>query len=86
MTTSNLPVNAKRKSALIASTAIPGQHKSGRPQRVSVKAAHRRNLPKNLKQISYEALAEDPIYRRIARAGDDGTDSPHWDARASRRY
>ncbi|APX10391.1 neuraminidase-like domain-containing protein [Tateyamaria omphalii] len=51
----------------MASTAIPGQYKSGRPQRLSVKAAHRRNLPKNPRPISYEALAADPIYRRIAR-------------------
>lgn len=68
MTTLNLPVSVKGKSALIGSTAIPGQHTSSRPQRVSVKAAHRRNVPKNPRSISYEALAEDPIYRRIASA------------------
>ncbi|QBF33360.1 neuraminidase-like domain-containing protein [Thalassococcus sp. S3] len=67
MTTSNLQVSAKGKSALNASTAIPARHTSRRPQRVSVKGAHRRNLPKTPRAISFAALAEDPIYRRIAR-------------------
>ncbi|WP_147113279.1 neuraminidase-like domain-containing protein [Tateyamaria sp. syn59] len=66
MTKSNLPVSAKGTSALITSTAILGQYTSSRPQRVSMKVAHRRNLPKNPRQVSYAALAEDPIYRRIA--------------------
>lgn len=66
MTTSNMPVSASSKSALMTTTAIPGQHKSSRPHRLSAKIAHRRTLPKSPRSISFEALAEDPIYRRIA--------------------
>nr|WP_298412649.1 neuraminidase-like domain-containing protein [uncultured Halomonas sp.] len=67
MATSNITVSAIGKSPLMTSAAIPGQRKSGRPQRVTAKAARRRDLPKTPGAISYEALAEDPIYRRIAR-------------------
>ena len=67
MTTSDPASRAMGRSALATSTTLPGQRRSGRPQRVSAKSARRRDLPATPRAISFEALAADPIYRRVAR-------------------
>ncbi|MEM9013109.1 MAG: neuraminidase-like domain-containing protein [Pseudomonadota bacterium] len=51
----------------MSSTSMPGRSKSDRARRVSMKAAHRRDLPKAARPVSFAALAEEPIYQRFAR-------------------
>lgn len=65
---SNSFTGAGRKVALTNSTAMKLRQKSPRSQRLAAKAARRRNMSNRAKPFSFAGLAEDPLYRRIAKA------------------
>lgn len=65
---SNAFTGAGRKAVLANSTVLKLRQKSPRAQRLAAKAAQRHHLPKRSTPFSFARLAEDPLYRRIAKA------------------